>query len=138
MSLEVIRAELETKVKAWADAQTPPIPVAFENVGYTKPADGQTPFLETFTIPNTTMNKEVSGSRKTYLGIFQVNCWAPKNAGTNPVNTLAQSIIDLFPLVPKTGSVSIEQTPSAGRLTMDDSNWVIRPVMIRYRYEATN
>jgi hypothetical protein len=136
VSNTVIRAILEGRLKTWADAQTPKVLFAPENIGFTKPDDG-TLYVEPILIPNVTMNNEVSGARKTLLGLFQVNCWAPKGSGMRPGETLAQSVIDLFPLVPKFGPVSIESTPHADPPIKDDANWVIVPVLVKYRYEST-
>lgn len=135
MSNQIIAAALESRLKAWAEAQVPPVPVAFEDVAFNKPTNG-TPWLEPILIPNDTMNKEVSGGRKTYLGFFQVNVWAPKGEGMGRARSLAQSIVNLFPLLPKVGAVSIEATPTASRPMDGDQNWKIVPVLIKYRYES--
>lgn len=134
MSNASIRAELETRLKTWADAQNPQVPIAFQNSPFTKPANG--PFLEPILIPNETLNKTVAGTRKTHIGLFQVNCWAASGGGMRQVEQLAQSIVDLFPILPKTGTVSIEKTPEAERPMSDGSGWVIVPVMIKYRMET--
>lgn len=136
MSNAVIRAELEARLKAWADSQTPEVKVAWENIHFTKPAEGSL-WLEPILVPNDTMNKELSTKRKTYLGIFQINCWAPSGKGMGQVEKLAQSLIDLFPVLPKTGLVSIEKTPTAEKPLLDNSGWVIVPVTIQYRMETT-
>jgi len=136
MSNAVIRAALEARLKAWADAQVPKVLFAAENSAFTKPSDGS-PFIEPFLLPNLTINNELRGSRKTMLGLFQVNCWAPKGKGMGQVEQLALGVINLFPLVPKFGVVSIESTPSADRPDESDANWVIVPVLIKYRYEAS-
>lgn len=133
MSNAVIRAELETRLKTWADAQSPQVPIAFQNVSFTKPAG---PYLEAYLIPNATLNKELSGSRKTYIGLFQINCWAPKGTGMGQVEALAQSIVDdVFPFLGPDGAVSIEQTPSADP-PLWDAGWVIVPVTVKYRMET--
>jgi hypothetical protein len=54
------------------------------------------------------------------------------------VEALADSLIDAFPVVPKTGAVSIESTPYASRPIEDEEGWVIVPVRIKYRYENSN
>jgi hypothetical protein len=124
---------LEGRLKTWATAQS--IPVAWQNTAFTKPA---TQFLEPFLIPVVVNNSNVAGKRATYLGIFQVNCWSPIGPGMGDVETLAQSVVNLFPLLPKVGGVSIESTPSALDAIKDDSgNWIIVPVRISYRYEAS-
>jgi hypothetical protein len=49
--------------------------------------------------------------------------------------TIAQGIVDLFPLVPK-GAVSVEKTPSIEKSLLDNSGWYITPVTIEYRLET--
>lgn len=134
MSNAVIRAELESRLKTWADAQNPQVPIAFQNAAFTKPSSG--PYLEAWLLPGPTLNKTVDGSRKTYIGIFQINCWAKSGNGMGVVEQLSQSVINLFPMLPKTGSVSIEKTPEAERPIPDDAGWVIVPVTIQYRMET--
>lgn len=133
MSNKVIRAELETRLKTWANAQVPPIPIAFQGRPFTKPTDGE--FLEAFLLPNVTLHKEVSATRKTYFGLFQINCWARSGKGVGAVEQLAQDVIDLFPILPKTGAVSIEKTPYAESPDLDNG-WLIVPVLVQYRMET--
>lgn len=134
MSNSIIRAELETRLKAWADAQVPKVPIAFEGVSFTKPTDGV--FLEAYLIPNLTLDTAVDGTRQRHLGIFQVNCWARSGKGMRQVEALAQNIINLFPLLPKSGMVSIEKTPNAESHLLDPSGWIIVPVTVSYRFET--
>jgi hypothetical protein len=133
MSNSIIRAELETRLKAWADAQVPLIPVAFENVPFTKPSDGV--FLEPLLIPLPTADREVTGTSKRFTGLFRVNCWARSGRGMGQVEKLAQNVISLFPLLPKRGSVSIESTPYSDNSVQDGTGWVVVPVTIKYRME---
>lgn len=135
MSNTKIRAEFETRLKQWADAQTPKVPIAFQGAAFTKPADGS-PYLEAYLIPGTTLNKTVDAKRKTYIGLFQVNCWAQSGKGMGQIEALSQKVIDLFPVLPKIGAVSVEQTPSADRQSLDDSGWLVVPVTIKYRMET--
>lgn len=134
MSNTIIRASFETRLKNWADAQTPKVPVAFESVNFTKPADG-TPFVECFLVPNVTMNPTIDGHRTRRYGVFQVNCWAQQGKGMKSVETLAEAIVSLFPLIPKVGAVSVEETPTVKPRIPDGSGWVIVPVTIKYRFE---
>lgn len=134
MSDLIIRSELETRLKTWADAQVPKVLISSEGVPFTKPTDGV--FLEAFLLPSATLNPEVSGVRKRQLGIFQVNCWAKSGKGMKAVEQLAQNVIDLYPLFPKAGNVSIEQTPNAEPSILDTSGWIVVPVTIKYRYES--
>jgi len=136
MSNSIIRSALETKLKTWADAQVPKIPVAFEGIAFSKPSSGA--YIEPLLIPNVTSNNELSGRRKTLLGIFEVRCWHPSGRGMGGVEQLVNNVISLFPLLPKIGSVSIENTPHAEHPIIDESGWIIVPVLIFYRYESLN
>lgn len=133
MSNTLIRATLEARLKTWAQAQN--VPVAWENVGFTKPASSM--FVEPFFVPAVTFNTDVAGARATYIGFFQVNCWAPTGTDMIAVTNLTDSLIDAFPMLPKVGAISIESTPSAKKPIEDEAGWVIVPVLIKYRYEAS-
>jgi hypothetical protein len=134
MSNIIIRSELESRLKAWADAQVPKVPIAFEGMAFTKPADGV--FLEPTLVPSITLDVDVSAKRKRRYGIFNVNCWAKSGTGMRQVETLAQGIVDAFPIYPKVGAVSIESTPFVHGHENDASGWLIVPVTIQYRYES--
>jgi hypothetical protein len=134
MSNLAIRAELEQRLAAWAAAQVPPVPVTFESTPFTKPADGV--FLECFLMPALTLNRGVSGDHATYYGLFQVNVWARSGRGMGQAERLSSNIISLFPVVPKTGNVSIEQLPRAEPSMADPSGWIVIPHVINYRYET--
>jgi hypothetical protein len=128
-----IRTELETRLKAFADSASPALKVAFEGVLFTKPS---APFLECFLFPAHTKNVTTAGTRKRECGVFQVNVWTPSGKGTREAEDIAQGIVDAFPIVPKTGLVSVEQTPEKGRAMPDVPGWLIIPVTISYRYES--
>lgn len=132
MSEQVIAAVLEGRLQAWA--QSAGIPVAFEGRPFTKPTASD--WLEAFLIPNETMNCEVSGQRATHIGLFQVNCWTLSGKGMGSVRNLAHQVRELFPIVPKFSSVSIEATPTQDRPIEGEAGWVAVPVLMKYRYEA--
>lgn len=128
-----VRSELETRLSTWAAAQSPAVLVSYEAVPFNKPTDF-TAFVQCFLIPNVTLNTEVSGSHMRELGIFQVNVWCKEGEGSGKIDTLVKSVIDAFPIIPKVGSVSIEQTPHASAAILDNG-WRIVPVTIKYRLE---
>lgn len=132
MSDSVVRSYFETKLKTFADAQSPIIPISFEGVPFT-PTD--VPYLEIFIIPAKTSNPTVDGKRKRLKGIVQINVWIKDGKGTRQGTTISQQIIDLFPIVPK-GAVSVEETPSIHKTITDISGWRITPVDMPYRYES--
>jgi hypothetical protein len=134
MSIQIVRAALESRLKAWADAQSPSIPVSFQNVSFVKPNDGV--WLEAFLIPNDTFNRQVDGQGKTLHGFFHINCWTRTGSGMGQAEGVAEALVSLYPLFPKFGPVSIESTPSVDRPMLDESGWVVTPVLISYRFEA--
>jgi hypothetical protein len=133
--MNVERNELHARIKALGASLS--VPVAYEGVSFTKPSiDGQDlPFIECFIRPSGTKNVTVDGLRVRDTGVFKVNVWGPSGSGTGDVDDIAQSVVSAFPIVPKTGEVSIESTPSIGGLITDVPGWLIRPVTISYRYE---
>ena len=129
MTQRTLRKEIEDKVAAWAATKS--IPIAYENVTFVKPS---TTFIELYIIPATTVNHTVAAKRATLYGIVQFNIYCKSGEGTKKSEDIAQELIDLFPVVPKVGTVSIEQT---GKImnSFYDSQWRVLPVSFRYRQE---
>lgn len=128
-----VRSVFEARLNTWAKTQSTPIPVSFQGVTFNKPTSGA--FLECFLMPNTNMNYEISGVRTTLLGLFQVNVWVKHGTGVGSGEAIADSIVELFPMVPKFSDVSVEQTPTVNAAIPDEAGWIITPVLIKYRYE---
>ena len=129
MTQRTLRKEIEDKVAAWAATKS--IPIAYENVTFVKPS---TTFIELYIIPATTVNPTVAAKRATLYGMIQFNIYCKSGEGSKKSEDLAQELIDLFPVVPKIGTVSIEQTGSIMN-PLYDSQWRVLPVRIRYRQE---
>jgi hypothetical protein len=132
MSDIAIQTAFESALNTWATANN--IPVAWENVRFSKPSSGV--FVEPFIIPNANSNGNLSVSRITLRGLFQVNCWGVSGKGLRELNTLAQEIMDLFPSMYRNGNLSVDTPPARGRAIQDASGWTIIPVTIYYRYES--
>lgn len=135
MSNPVIRAALETRLANWAAQQSPPIRVSYENVAFAKPADGS-PFLECFLIPNVVMSRDVAQTKQRRYGLFQINCWYSQGTGMGNVEAIVEGVVSLYSPLPKSGPVFIEQFPTIHPAILDDSSWVIVPVLVKYRYES--
>lgn len=133
--MTTIRQELETRLSVFAAALSPPVPVSYENVSFNRPATG--PFLECFVNSGSTVNVTVDGTRTRERGVFQINVWFPSGGGMAKPELLAAQIVAAFPVVPKTGNVSIEQTPNTKQALLDVSGWIIIPISCMYRYEGT-
>ena len=136
MSNTIIRATLINKLRTWADAQVPKIPIAYENASFTKPLTGG--FLQPTLVPNLTMSHELSGVRQTMLGIFEILCWYPSTKGMVGADALSDSVNALFQLLPKIGNVHMQNINHTSRPMLDDSGWIVVSVTIPYRYETVN
>lgn len=127
------RSEIETRINSWAKMQKPPIPIAFEGVSFTKPTSG--PYLEIFMLGSTNINRNVAAEGVRTYGMFQINCYAPANKGMGEVEALRDSMVALFPVLPKTGTVSIEAPLSWSGSDVIDG-FVLVPVRANYRIES--
>jgi hypothetical protein len=129
-----IRSELELKLAAWASSQVPPIPVAYEGVAFTKPTTG--PWLQPTMLTSSTVNPTVEATRRRERGVFQINCYVRDGLGSAAVENLSNNIVNLYPVVPKTGTVSIEQTPQTAAAIVTQDGWRYIPVRVSYRQES--
>lgn len=134
MSNAVVRSYFETRLKDFALAQSPVLPISYQNVPFTKPGTYAS-FLECNLYPAPVKNVTTDGTRKRYTGTFQINVWTKSGIGSKAGETLAQALADLFPIVPK-GAVSVEETPSMRTAILDEAGYSIIPVTILYRLEA--
>lgn len=126
-----IRTEIETRLATFAAAQAPPIPVAYENQKFIKPATGS--YLEIFFLDTTDRNRNLSAEIRTF-GKFQISCYGQIGTGMKDLEELVQQVKNLYPVLPKTGTVSIEQPLSSSQSLVVD-NFVCVPVTGSYRVE---
>lgn len=125
-----IRSEIESRLAAYAKANN--IPVAYENVGFTKPTTG--PFLEILMLNSAATLRNVAADGSRVTGMFQVNCFAPVGDGMATVEAIADGVIKAFPVLPKEGTVSIEAPLNASQGIIIDGFMCV-PVTGRYRAE---
>jgi hypothetical protein len=134
MSNAIIQAAIEVRLAAWAGAQSPAIPIAYENMGF-KPTAGQR-YLRGTLMPAGTLNPSQGGEHKRYHGFYQVDVYVPANGGTGPSRALTKAIEVLFkcPTTIQSGglNVHINRTPSVGPGMPDDSGFYMVPVTIWY------
>lgn len=128
-----VRSEIESRINTWATAQVPPIPIAIEGRSFTKPTTG--PYLEVFLIGSNNINRNVAAEGTRTYGILQINCYAPANKGMGEVEALRDNMVALFPVLPKTGTVSIEAPLSWSGSDVIDG-YVCVPVRGNYRTET--
>lgn len=118
-----VRTDIEGKLALFASTQSPPIPIAYENVKFMKPTDGK--YLEIKFLDSYTDNRELSAKAIRQTGKFQVNCYCPLGAGMRDLEDLADSIIAIYPVIPKLGTVSIESPLDSTRALIIDTSMCI-------------
>jgi hypothetical protein len=95
MSDALIRAAFESRLATWAAAQSPAIPVAYENVNFTPPAGR---YVRCFILPANTQSETLDGIHRKRMGIFQVDLCMPNGSGAGAAIALAASLDAAFPL----------------------------------------
>lgn len=95
MSDALVRAAFESRVAAWAAAQVPPIPVAYQNVVFTPPAGR---YVRVWLLPAPTQCQTFNGEHRQRRGVFQVDLCLPIGTGPAAASALAASLDAAFPL----------------------------------------
>lgn len=95
MSEAVIRKSFESRLKTWADAQTPPIPIAWQNLAF-KPPAGR--YIEAAILFAPAQTSSLDGICTTWRGIFQAVFCMPVNIGSGTVEGLIASMRAAFPV----------------------------------------
>jgi len=125
-----VRSEVEGKLAQYA--ATKGIPVAYENVSFTKPTSGN--WIEIYFLSNNSVLPELSASRRREYGMIQINVYGKPGVGMGAITTQVNEVVALFPVVPKAGVTSIEAPPSVGR-AMQDGEFIFVPITVQYRAE---
>lgn len=127
-----IRSEIEARLLAWAAAQSPQIPVALENVAFTKPSVA---YVQIFFLDPFTIHPDVACERERETGVFQVDVCVPQGTGTAAGEMLAKSVQALYPVLPKRGTVSIERPPQKSAFRNRTDGFSVCHVSVSYRQE---
>lgn len=128
-----IRTEIESKLAVWAGAQVPPVPVSYENVPFEKPTAA--PYLQIFFLASATVNRDLAAVGERETGIFQINICVPQNTGSKKTADMAAALGALFPVLPKTGTVSIERPANVSSGFNRTDGYFVTPVSFSYRQE---
>lgn len=137
MSKKAIRALLDGRLATWAAAHSPVLPVAFENVFFTRPALGTT-YLRAFMLPNPTDSADVQGVHRHYYGIYQVSIVAPLNGGPGAAETIAGELAALFPTnLRLTSTLTVQvMTPASDAPAIVEPDAYVVPVSFSYRADT--
>lgn len=131
-----IRAALETALDTWADAQSPAITVAYQNVGFT-PTDAR--YIRCTLMPARVVAEDLTGAHRRYLGVMQVDLFMPKNVGAAATEALISSLDAAFPAAARfTASwlTVLILEPVSPMSSYQDSTHFITPVSIAYRADT--
>lgn len=138
MSQRIIRAALESRLSAWAAAQSPPIPISWQNIPFAPP--NQARYLRAFLLPAETQDHAVTNDVTTYAGVFQVSVCVPDGSGAGAAELLVEALTVQFAagtLIVRSGlSVLVSRTPSSAPAMQEPGLFVV-PVSIRYRADVT-
>lgn len=133
MSDALVRAAFETRLAAWAAAQSPAIPVAYENATFTAPTGR---YVRCYLIPAPTECETFNGEHRRRMGVFQVSLCMPIGSGPAAANALAASLDAAFSLTaPMTqGSIKVFllSPMSIAPAIQGDDRYVV-PVSCTYR-----
>lgn len=135
MTTPRIRAAFESKLATWVAAQTPAIPVAWENKVFTPPAGR---YVKSNLLPGRTLSRDLGGSNRSYTGVYQVSLYMPLDAGPGAADLLAASLDAAFPvdtpLIAGTLYVFLTSPMSQAAPVEDGTRYFI-PVSCTYRAE---
>lgn len=137
MSAKRIRAIYEGRLKTWADARSPALRVAYENVPFT-PASGET-YLKAYLLPAKTDAPDLAGTVTTYRGVFQVSVVVPINKGAGAALGIADELVALFVVnarLTASGFTAQQISPcSVAPALQDETNYTV-PVSFQYRADT--
>lgn len=124
---------LRSRLIAWANAQSPVIPIEFTNDDFTTPSDKV--WLRETIIPNGVANRLYQASEQRLQGLYQVDLKFPKGKFEDAWRTKAGDFSDEFqtddPFTSGAALVRIRERPQVGPVLIEDAGAMI-PITIRW------
>lgn len=136
MSDALVRAAFETRLLAWANAQTPAIPVAFENAAFSAPTGR---YARAYLLPAPTACETFNGEHRRRMGVFQVSLCMPIGTGPGAAAALTASLDAAFPLsAPMTqGALKVFLlSPMSPAPAIQEPDHFVAPVSCTYRADT--
>jgi len=138
MSDKIIRSLFEGRLRTWATARVPALPIAFEDVAFTPPADGS-PYLRPFLLPANTTSEDLEGKHTAYRGVFQVSIVTKAGNGRGAAEGIADEIAALFPnnlALTKTTFTVYVRSPMATASAQQGDTTTSLPLSFQYRADT--
>lgn len=132
-----IREAFETRIAAFAAAQTPVLQVAWENTTYTP--SPQVAYLRCAMLPALTLNPALGTRFDRLQGFYQINVYGTQDSGPAAAESVADALIALFPRGSLTQNgviINIDTTGSRTQGLNDQNGFYFIPVRIRYREDV--
>ena len=136
MSDALVRAAFETRLLAWANAQVPPIPVAFENASFTPPTGR---YVRAYLLPAPTASETLNGEHRRRMGVYQVSLCMPIGSGPGAAAALCASLDAAFPMaLPMSqGGVKVFMlSPMSPAPAITEPDRYVVPVSCTYRADT--
>jgi hypothetical protein len=138
MSDKIIRSLFEGRLKTWAAARVPALPIAYEDVSYTPPADGS-PYLRAFLLPASPTSEDLEGKHTAYRGVFQVSVVTKAGEGRGAASLIADEIAALFPnnlALTKAGFTVYVRSPMSNAPAQQADTTTLLPLSFQYRADT--
>lgn len=138
MSQKKCRAAYESRLKAFAAAQSPALEVAYENAQFT-PTVGAI-YLRCYQLPAPTQAADLEGAHRAYTGVFGVNVTAPINVGAGAALTIADALAAYFVNNARltVSGLAVQQiTPASIAPALQLEDRYVIPVSWQYRADTT-
>lgn len=132
-----IREAFETRIAAFAAAQSPAIPIAWENTSYTP--SPLVMYLRCAMLPAPTVNPALGTRFDRLVGFFACNVYGVQDEGPATAEAVADAIIALFPRGGMTQNgtlINIDKTGSRAQGLNDINGFFFIPVRIQYRQDV--
>lgn len=132
--IKKIRQALEVALNTWSAAQTPAVPVAWQNSAYTPTLGSR--YVRANILPAETQNPSLGDDHKRFIGIFQILVYTPDDVGPGAAETIAESLFATFArgtsFTASGVTTRVLDSPSV-LPSFNDDGWYVTPVSIRYQ-----
>jgi hypothetical protein len=130
-TLTDLQISFETRASAFATAHS--IPIAIENVVFTKPVSGN--WLECFVHISLITDRDVNSTETSVFGFFEVNIWQQVGKGTKAGNVLLDALLETFQTGEVVSGVTIYGADVGSNVT-NVPGWFATPVLFKFRLET--